>query len=693
MADISIPGVSSRFDTGKMIDGLMRVERIPRDRLEKSLADLETQKSTWQTLGRRITDLRDGANQLYSYQNPFNEKTAVSSDGSVLEASVSRDVRTQKHSFTVKQMSLTDKFISKALDNNYKVPAGTYTFAAGENEVSFKFNGGSLREFSETLNRRGQGKIASNLIAVKSGTNSFVVESLVSGVENKLRFEGDALQFAVETGLVNQVQRESEIITIKAIPVKNSADPPDLIQTAVQGDSLKVSPMANVSIALNNGIIPNSSMLLQFETSLNENSTSFATKQANTMAGMATSAQQTEAETAAINENEDQYAPDTEESVAGDQDSAELATGPGETGLHSQPDTLNVVTLKFADGTETALPAIQEGVNFTPNSYNLFELSGGKTVSALEIKNGNRNYDVSIRNIQVMDTLPKAGTEPIAPLTSAQNAILVMDGIEIERPNNNIDDIIPGLNIKLRTASEKVVDLAVESNNEAVKDAIITLVGSYNRLMTELNVLTRGDEKIINEISYLNTEEREALRSKLGTFAGDTSLNKLRNDLINIATASYQTSDGESVMLADFGIATDVRRAGAAAYDPSRMRGYLEIDENVLDETIAGKADALKQLMGRDSDSDLIVDSGLAYALDRVARPFVEIGGIIASKTGGIDSRISADNRRMETLDRSLERKEAELRAQYGKMEDAYSRMEQMSRSLDNFGSQNNNKR
>jgi flagellar hook-associated protein 2 len=292
-----------------------------------------------------------------------------------------------------------------------------------------------------------------------------------------------------------------------------------------------------------------------------------------------------------------------------------------------------------------------------------------------------------------MDTSPKAATEPVKAITVAQDAIVLMDGIEIERPTNNIDDLIPGLKLKLKTPSDIPVNLGVESNTEAVKDAIITFVGSYNRLMAELNVLTRGDEAVINELGYLNDSEREELRAKLGQFSGDSSLLKLRGDLINAVSASYTTSEEGNVLLANFGIATDVRRAGAAGYDPARMRGYLEIDETALDAALAGNINTLKELMGRDSDGDLIVDSGLAWRVDRTTRPFVEIGGIIASKTSTLDTRITADTRRIESLDQQLDRKERDLRIQYGRMEDAYSRMEQMSRSLDNFGSQNSNRR
>jgi flagellar hook-associated protein 2 len=81
-----------------------------------------------------------------------------------------------------------------------------------------------------------------------------------------------------------------------------------------------------------------------------------------------------------------------------------------------------------------------------------------------------------------------------------------------------------------------------------------------------------------------------------------------------------------------------------------------------------------------------------AVNVDTLVRPFVETGGIIALKTGTIDSRIKQDESKIGTMERQLAAKEAELKLQYARMESAYSRMEQMSNSLDNFSQQNRNR-
>jgi flagellar hook-associated protein 2 len=216
--------------------------------------------------------------------------------------------------------------------------------------------------------------------------------------------------------------------------------------------------------------------------------------------------------------------------------------------------------------------------------------------------------------------------------------------------------------------------------------------------MAEMNVLTRNDDRILDELRYLSEEERQEMRNRLGVFSGDTVLNQFKNSMQQAAAMPYRTSGEEQdyILLAQIGISTDARRAGlGGGYDPARLRGYLEIDEKVLDAALENKLPMIQQLFGYDTDGDLIVDSGLGLMLENLSRPYVESGGFISLKTGALDSRISQDKRRIETMDRQLAARETQLRMQYSQMEGAYNRMEQLSTSLENFSRQssgNNNR-
>jgi flagellar hook-associated protein 2 len=145
-------------------------------------------------------------------------------------------------------------------------------------------------------------------------------------------------------------------------------------------------------------------------------------------------------------------------------------------------------------------------------------------------------------------------------------------------------------------------------------------------------------------------------------------------------------------LLAQIGVASDARRPGSGqGYDVTKLRGYLEIEEDSLDKALAGHFEAVRQLFGSDTDGDLIVNSGIAYALDTLLKPYVETGGILSLKTGTIDTRISSEKRGISTLEEKLAVKEAELKRKYGLMSSSLSNMENSANSIDRAFGQGSN--
>ncbi|MDR3116134.1 MAG: flagellar filament capping protein FliD [Treponema sp.] len=652
MSDIYVPGLKSRFDTEKLVEGLMKVERIPKERSEKQVEHLQAEKTYWQDLSRRMSTLRDSARFLYSFQNPFNERIVNSSDPSVLSGISTREAVDQELSFTVKQVAQSDRFLSDPLEDAFTVDEGTYTFSIGQESISFSFRGGSVREFTEILNRRGRDKIGGSLIAVQPGKKSLFIESRITGAENSLIFSETAETLGLRSGMLESAEG---------------------VAKSLREEVLTVEPGGTAFIPFNLGQFSAQTAVLQFE---------IATKVL---------------ENRVSSEEPAEFSPEAVAEEGSDETSSAGAI-PSWTPLEpvAQVDAMQVLYLTYSDGTNSALPPIVDSSDFNTYHYRFSDVLGDKidkTIVSLEIVNQNTHREVSIRNLQFIDSEGEGGSKPRNPVSLAQDAVITMEGIEITRPTNKIDDLIPGLTITARNPSDKPIQLKVEPDRAAVKDAIIALVGNYNRLMADLNVLTRNDERVIQELSYLSEEEQADLRKRLGVFSGDSILTQFKASLQRAAAATYPTlANRDLALLAQIGIGTDIRRGGSSGYDPARLRGYLEINEKVLDEALQTNLPAIAQLFGSDTNEDFIVDAGLAYTLETLAKPFVEIGGIIALKSGTIDSQINQEQRRVETLERQLALKEASLKNQYGQMEGAYNRMERMSSSLDQFSQQGNSK-
>ena len=686
MSDIYIPGVRSRFNSEQVVEDLMRLERIPRDRTASNIENLQIQKGYWQEVGRRISAVRDSARFLYSFQNPFNERIARSDNDGAISAVASREALEQTYSFTVRQAAQADRFLSQPLDERMRIEAGNYTFSVGDDEISINFRGGTLRDFVEIINRRGRDKIAASLLTIQSGTKSLLVESKETGETNRLGFSGDTAQLVTRIGMMEQGNDTRMDFPISESTIRRGAE--GAANFTVNDGVLQVSPRSSASLPMGISLSANSPVMLKLETSTKvEAGDAFSVNQPppgpSVPAGSVTYGEITI-------ENEPSIAPFPD---------WKLPPAP------QRLDDLAVLSLVFSDGTSAKLPPITDSSAPVSRQYLLSEAARGKTIVSLNVENTNTHREVSVGKIEVFDpTSTSGGLRPSNAVSTARDAVITMEGIEITRPTNNIDDLIPGVTLNVRGVSERPVELSVKADVEGVKEAIISFIGNYNRLMAEINVLTtrnvshtmasrsNSGDRVIDELTYLSADEAEAMKSRLGVFSGDSTLNNLKNNLMRTVTAPYPTSlERDLTLLAQIGISSNA--GNSTGYDMSQLRGYLQINEKTLDAALESRIPAIRELFANDTTGDLLADTGVAFNVDTLVRPFVETGGIITLKTSTIDSRISQDERRISTLDRQLAAREAELRMQYAKMEAAYARMEQMSTSLDNFSQQNRGNR
>jgi flagellar hook-associated protein 2 len=678
VSDIYAPGITSRFNTDKLIEGLMKIERVPKERSEKDREILQAQRGYWQDINRRISTLRDSARQLYSFQNPFSDRVVTSSDGTVLAGTATRQTAPWSREFIIKQIAQADRFLSEPLDESFKVPAGTYTFSSGKEKVSFDFKGGSLRDFVDALMRRGKGKIEASLVTVKTGTKTLLIESKITGADNKLVFSDASIDLAIKTGLLENIQETAKNVIISTDSVTDkSLELPEKKLVSFENGSLIVNAGGSASIAIPGDISASKGLTIVFET--------------------ATVVRATEA----VVVPEPPTGPSVPVSGSASYNGIVIDNDPSSVPLPKwkppvppvRVDDMDVVSLTLSDGTSFIFSPLEDVNAFKSHQYQILDTGDGKNLVSLDIVNNNTHRDVLIQHIIIIDPNDPGALKPKNPVSVAQDAIISMEGIDVVRSTNTIDDLLPGVTVTVKKPSGTPVQIMVEADKATIKDTIISFVGNYNRLMAEINVVTRNDDRIIQELSYLSADEQAEFRKQLGTFSGDSALTSFKNSLQNAVAFPYPAADG-TALLAQFGISTDVRMSGGiSGYDPSRLRGYLEIDEKKLDDALENNLAAIQQVFGYDTNGDLIVDSGLAYTFESLCKPYVETGGLISIKIATLDSRIKADDSRIAALDKQLAAKEAALKSQYSQMENAFSRMEQMTNSLDNFSQQNSGNR
>ncbi len=638
------------MDTSKMVDDLMEVERIPVRRMERQVETYETQRQTWQSLSRQVGRLRDTARSLYGFENPFRDRIASSSNESIIRATATRQASEGLDEVTVLQTAGRDRFASHPLATDYRVPSGKYDFSVGEESRSFRFTGGSLRDFASEINRRMEGIVKATVVPNTSTSSVIIFEGQREGAEAQLNFGEDAVSFMEEIGVLTQPRPEKSI-------------------SLLHDETLLLEPGSSEQLRLPAPFDIEEGMVLRFQ-ARSENL-----------------------------EREEWTPPDAPPGVEPDT--------PGETTLKDvtvrnellgfdlpepevpQPPPFredNQAMSILGGGTEQALPALPTSDSFTKVEIPASELLTRTTGFTFQNRNTHRNLEV--RNIEILDPNIRSGSVPVNALETARDARLEYSGVEIQRNSNEIDDLIPGVTLSLRRSSPEPVEIDVQPDRERGKEKIIEFIGYYNQVIRDINIYTRTEQTLIDQIEYFSESERETMEERLGIFQGDSSLNQLRNRMQTIMMNPYDTGpEGSFRLLSQIGISTNASGAGSG-YDASRLRGYLEINESVLDDALARDFQSAGLLFGRDSDGDLSVDSGAAVALEQFVTPYVRTGGIIAGRTDGINTRIDQTQNRITRYNDRLEDYEQQLRIDFGRMEGMMQQLEESSQALDRLNTQ-----
>lgn len=681
MAGISIPGVTDQYKSNDTVEKLMQVERIPLTREQNQLEEYKAQKDAWREINSQLTSLRESTKTLYSYDNPFNNKLTSSTDEFAITADANRDAQLQSFKVDVIQPATCDRFLSEELPSDFRVEKGIYTYKVGEKQLSLNWRGGSLKNFSEAINKRSNGIVKSMIIGASEGKKTLLIESLQTGKENKLIFEDAAKELALSTKMISPVKSESlkfgekitEIQPLSKNEIPQQQRMPQLSTKEIQilNEKIHVEPRGGFQISLPNEISNNKNAHITFSLK----------------------ASQTEDITIKINqENLEPEIPHPGFAEFGgitiyNKDSDTLIKKPA-----VRPEPLNpikneeVLYAIMEDGSEKLIdtPSLfnEEEISFD------LDLSQYQGIKSIAIKNNNTAYKLELSAFSSYDSAQNLGFRPNNPVSEAQDAIIKYEGIKITRPTNKIDDVIPDITLNIHDKTEKTATIKVEPNKESSKNALIEFVGKYNQVVAKINILSQNKNEIIEELDYLTDEEKDEEREKLGMFQTDFSLTSIKSNMQTIISSGYNFSNDATInMLSQIGIATNAT-GYSNSYSQSRLRGYLEIDEKKLDSALEENLDDIKALFGYDSDGDLIVDSGIAYKLDKQITAYTQTGGILALKTSTLDSKIKNSESKIARLEDQMDDKEAQLRSKYSQMEGTLSSLESQQNAISNFTKQ-----
>ena len=226
-------------------------------------------------------------------------------------------------------------------------------------------------------------------------------------------------------------------------------------------------------------------------------------------------------------------------------------------------------TLNF-DGSET-LADVRDAINGL-----------GLGVKASIVRTNDTNYTLTLRSPLGAENQLRVQATPIAPALSSAlnfdpenassdisrqavegvNSVFTIDGVEITRSTNTIDDVISGVSLELAAVSAIPETVSASYDRDATREAVQLFVDKLN--------------SITNSLAEMNKTGTSADTS--GPLAGDTLVRSFRSQLRMITTTPIPGFGEDDIYLSSFGVMTN--RDGTLSLDTAKFDNYFDANPN-----------------------------------------------------------------------------------------------------------------
>lgn len=696
-------GNPSGMDTERTIQDLLRLERVPIQRMEQDIMRFEVRIQGWEELRNRTRELAELSRDLYSFAGPFATKTVESSDPGAISGQASSSVESVRQRIEILNLATSHQIHSGTVLNTEEIPPGSFKLGVGEELQEFSFRGGNLQSLESLIRRNARGYDVSR-IRVDADQSLLALESSVLGREGAFQFE-DPDGLLDRIGLVEMTATTDENVT------RNLDFREDVLNPVVrQGNGSEGNMLvSNNSLLLERrlavqymGEIPDR-FDIQLEINL-EN----PTPQGDGENAQPDSAEPQSEEPEATNSGDD-----SERMEIG----PEITVDVGDVRLHAyNMERERSVSERTPDNENTAdhssEAADQQGeparagiaVLYTESgeqkrreitwsrsatvSAPLREILGDVSIDALYFFSEG-DGSVTFDNAQIV--YPEQDGTALAAkhvTQDAEDARLRINGIEITRSqNNDLTDIIEGVSLSLHRVTEQPVTLTIQSNTDEILDKIQQWVAAYNEVrgFARENSFT-ADEQDMSMQRRMQEEEGMAsnyrnVQDNSGVFAADSTVRQLLAAMDNVTTQPYPSSTRPSFrILADIGIST-----GSPGSNWGNIAdGKLQINEERLREVLSQNPESVKELFASDTSENTRIDNGVAFRLHQTLDAYNGERGMIASRIDRLKDQITDNTDRIERKEASLEAQEESLRQRFGRMESAIMRNRARGQQLQN---------
>ena len=239
----------------------------------------------------------------------------------------------------------------------------------------------------------------------------------------------------------------------------------------------------------------------------------------------------------------------------------------------------------------------------------------------------------------------------------AQDAIVKLDGFEIELPANKTDTLIPGVTIDLKKAAPgEEFSLKITEDVEAIS-------GKMGELVEQINAVLR----FIHEQNALD-ETSDTTR----TLGGDITLQSLEGRIKAAIFKDIQTEFGFK-KFSDLGVR--FQRDGLLKYDEGKFENSVAGNYKVVSQVLTGYFVEGKKTKGFIDNLGEVINNSMRNP-----------DGLLPSRKRGLQQKIDQIDRRIEQKERMLQQKQKSLKDKFARLEGTISRIKSQGAGVSAMG-------
>ena len=230
-------------------------------------------------------------------------------------------------------------------------------------------------------------------------------------------------------------------------------------------------------------------------------------------------------------------------------------------------------------------------------------------------------------------SLTSTSATPITLTTpqSAVDAIFTVNGVQVTRPTNTVNDVVPGVTFNLYDATSGTARLGLNRDTSSVSSKVQALVTAYNTFVDSANVL--GDAK-------------SSVATYGGVLAGDSLLRSIQSQLRNMLVDNSSSPGSNIKALRDVGVSFD-------------RYGKLQLTQSKLDSALNDHFDEVVTMFSANTENQSVYATsagGVAGDVVRKIDGMLRSTGLLAIQTQSTQDQVTRYNGDLTALKDRMQR-------------------------------------